>query len=64
MIIALNQYWYLDLELDLPSTDNDLALSKGQLNGSNGLDASSFQKIFVIFSFRYFYISILCAINE
>ena len=24
MIIALNQYWYLDLELDLPSTDIDL----------------------------------------
>ena len=29
MIIALNQYWYLDLELDLPSTDIDLALSTG-----------------------------------
>ena len=31
MIIALNQYWYLDLELDLPSTDIDLALSTGFL---------------------------------
>ena len=30
MIIALNQYWYLDLELDLPSTDIDLALSTGR----------------------------------
>ena len=29
MIIALNQYWYLDLELDLPGTDIDLALSTG-----------------------------------
>ena len=31
MIIALNQYWYLDLKLDLPSTDNDLALSTGNV---------------------------------
>ena len=34
MIIALDQYWYLDLELDLPSTDIDLALSTGLLRGS------------------------------
>ena len=29
MIVALNQYWYVDLELDLLSTDIDLALSTG-----------------------------------
>ena len=29
MIIALNQYWFLDLELDLHSTDIELALSTG-----------------------------------
>ena len=29
MIIALNQYRYLDLKLDLPSADIDLALSTG-----------------------------------
>ena len=26
MTMALNQYWYLDLQLDLPSTDIDWAL--------------------------------------
>ena len=31
MVIALNQYCYLDLELDLPSTDIDLAFSTGFL---------------------------------
>ena len=29
IITALNQYWYLDLELDLPSTDIDLAFGTG-----------------------------------
>ena len=29
MIITLNQYWYLDLQLDLPSTDIDMVLSTG-----------------------------------